>query len=164
MTTPILLYALGLAFIAAEVLIPSGGILGFGALAAFVASVVTAFQVSASFGTTFLIVTCVSIPVVIALAVKAMPYTPFGRLMINNGLSFEAQEATDNRDLGLLGQRGEVLTPLRPAGHARIEGRRVDVVSRGESLEPGVPVEVVEVRGNRVVVARAAAGDAAATD
>ncbi len=164
MTTSILLYALGLAFIAAEVLIPSGGLLGFGALAAFVASVVTAYQVSGSFGTTFLIVTCVSIPIVVSLAVKLLPYTPFGRLMINGGLSFKAQDATDDRDLGLVGQRGEVLTPLRPAGHARIDGRRVDVVSRGESLEPGTSVQVVEVRGNRVVVARAEALGAPAAE
>jgi membrane-bound serine protease (ClpP class) len=45
---------------------------------------------------------------------------------------------------------------LRPAGHATIDGRRVDVVSRGEMIAEGVPVVVVEVEGNRVVVARAA--------
>ena len=50
---------------------------------------------------------------------------------------------------GLWAFRGSV---LRPAGMARIAGRRVDVVSRGARIEVGTPVEVVEVRGNRVVV------------
>ena len=39
-----------------------------------------------------------------------------------------------------------------PAGKAKIAGRVIDVVSRGEFIEPGAPVEVAEVRGNRVVV------------
>jgi membrane-bound serine protease (ClpP class) len=43
---------------------------------------------------------------------------------------------------------------LRPGGTARIGERRVDVVTRGEFLEPGTPLVVVEIEGNRVVVAR----------
>ena len=39
---------------------------------------------------------------------------------------------------------------------ARLNGRRVDVVTRGEWLQTGEPVRVVEVRGNRVVVVRIA--------
>ena len=35
-----------------------------------------------------------------------------------------------------------------------IDGRRVDVVSRGELIESGTAVRVLEVRGNRVVVVR----------
>jgi membrane-bound ClpP family serine protease len=46
------------------------------------------------------------------------------------------------------------VSPLRPAGFARIENRRIDVVTRGELLDDGCPVRVVEVHGNRVVVAR----------
>ena len=43
---------------------------------------------------------------------------------------------------------------LRPAGHATIDGRRVDVVSRGEAIEAGTRIRVIEVAGNRVVVAQ----------
>ena len=46
-----------------------------------------------------------------------------------------------------------VESALRPTGIARIDGRRVDVVTRGEQLEPGTRVRVVEVSGNRLVVA-----------
>ena len=59
---------------------------------------------------------------------------------------------TDERDLDLVGREGEAVSDLRPAGFARIAGRRVDVVSRGESIEAGATVRVLEVSGNRVVV------------
>ncbi|MGB4213854.1 MAG: NfeD family protein [Dethiobacteria bacterium] len=44
------------------------------------------------------------------------------------------------------------MTPLRPAGSARIGERRIDVVSEGEFIAAGVPVKVVLVEGSRVVV------------
>ena len=48
----------------------------------------------------------------------------------------------------------------RPTAGAAFEGRRVDVMSRGEPIEPGSRVRVIEVEGNRVVVAGTADGDA----
>lgn len=56
----------------------------------------------------------------------------------------------------LVGQRGNAETLLRPAGFARIGGKRVDVVTRGESIEAGAAVEVIQVEGSRVVVRAAA--------
>jgi membrane-bound serine protease (ClpP class) len=53
---------------------------------------------------------------------------------------------------GLIGQEGVTSTLLRPGGFATIGGRRVDVVTNGEIVEEGVPVEVVAVEGNRVEV------------
>ena len=44
---------------------------------------------------------------------------------------------------------------LRPAGFARIEGRKVDVVTRGEMIGEDVEVVVLDARANRVVVAAA---------
>ncbi|MCL5290324.1 MAG: NfeD family protein, partial [Firmicutes bacterium] len=52
----------------------------------------------------------------------------------------------------LLGQQGVAATPLRPAGAALIDGKRVDVVTEGEFIMPGTPVLVVMVEGTRVVV------------
>jgi membrane-bound serine protease (ClpP class) len=74
--------------------------------------------------------------------------------MVAGGLSFGSQASLDQRDLALVGQDGTIEADCRPAGMARIDGRRVDVVTRGEWLESGARVRVVEVQGNRVVVAR----------
>jgi len=52
----------------------------------------------------------------------------------------------------LLGQQGEALTPLRPAGRARLGEQTVDVVSEGGFVELGAQIEVVKVAGNRIVV------------
>jgi len=52
------------------------------------------------------------------------------------------------------GDRGVVLTKLRPAGKADFEGKTFDVVSQGEFIEPGTGIEVIEKTGSRVVVRR----------
>lgn len=52
----------------------------------------------------------------------------------------------------LLGLQGVAATPLRPAGTALIDGKRVDVVTEGEFIMPGTPVLVVMVEGTRVIV------------
>ncbi len=52
----------------------------------------------------------------------------------------------------LLGRQGVTATQLAPAGKARFDGQFVDVSSRGEFIDRGTTVTVVEVHGNRVVV------------
>ena len=52
----------------------------------------------------------------------------------------------------LLGQVGEALTTLRPAGRAQFGEQVIDVVSEGDYIERGERVEVLKVAGNRVVV------------
>ncbi|MGV3483380.1 MAG: NfeD family protein [Planctomycetaceae bacterium] len=53
----------------------------------------------------------------------------------------------------LQGESGVATTPLRPAGKARFGNDIVQVVSDGTPLGPGDAVRVIEVKGNRVVVA-----------
>ena len=48
----------------------------------------------------------------------------------------------------------QVTVDARPAGFAEIGGQRVDVVTRGENIEAGAVVKVLEVEGNRVVVGK----------
>ena len=152
---PILLLGVGLALVVAEILFPSLGLLSFLAVAAIIGSVALAFGISTAVGIQFLVAVAVLVPAMIMLGLKLFPRSPFGKHMVVGGLSFDATHATDARDLELVGKQGVAEAPLRPAGIARIDGRRVDVVSRGELIENGTPVRVIEVRGNRVVVARA---------
>jgi membrane-bound serine protease (ClpP class) len=55
-------------------------------------------------------------------------------------------------NISLLSQSGTAYSTLRPSGKAHINGKLVDVVSSGEFIDPGTPVEVIEVAGNRIVV------------
>ena len=51
-----------------------------------------------------------------------------------------------------VGDVGVADSPLMPGGKARFGSLLVDVVTEGEFVEPAVQVEVIERRGNRVVV------------
>ena len=155
MTTIILLFGLGLALVVAEVFIPSMGVLGMLAGLSLMTSIGMAFYEDPGTGTLLLVITAVTVPIILTFGIKLFPRTPLGRKITARGFSFEDGRAVDRRDEGLAGARGIVEAQLRPAGIARIDGRRVDVVSRGESIDAGTEVVVVEVSGNRVIVARA---------
>jgi len=83
------------------------------------------------------------------------PHTAIGRKLT---LNQEIQgSSTSEPSTPLLGKRGVALTPLRPAGTARIEGRKVDVVAE-TFLEPGAEVEVIAQEGWNVLVRGIAGG------
>jgi membrane-bound serine protease (ClpP class) len=54
-----------------------------------------------------------------------------------------------------VGDVGEVVARLRPAGKARFGAALVDVVATGEFLDRGTKVEIISINGSRVVVKRA---------
>ncbi|MBI2182785.1 MAG: nodulation protein NfeD [Deltaproteobacteria bacterium] len=87
---------------------------------------------------------------------RFLPRMPFGRrLILETGLPAQQGYASaPESDKIWLGKGGTAISPLRPAGIAEIDGERVDVVSDGEFLEPGVPIVVTRVDGNRIVVRR----------
>jgi membrane-bound serine protease (ClpP class) len=51
-----------------------------------------------------------------------------------------------------VGDIGEVISILRPTGKARFGDAIVDVVAEAEFLKKGTVVEIIEIKGNRVVV------------
>jgi len=53
---------------------------------------------------------------------------------------------------GYLGQIGSAVTLLRPSGTAEFDGVRLSVVSEGEFIALGTPVQVIMVQGSRIVV------------
>lgn len=61
-------------------------------------------------------------------------------------------QAADEIDEVTIGQHGLTVTRLRPSGLARLGDKRLDVVTRGEYLEKGVPIRVDAVEGMRIVV------------
>lgn len=150
---PFGLLALGLALIVAEIMFPSFGVLSILATISLVGSLVVAYMHSTAMGTGFLAAAAICVPGSILMGFKLLPKSPMAKHLMAEGCSFEDGAAIDTRDVGLLGCEGEVTSMLRPAGTARLDGRRVDVVSRGEAIESGQRVRVIELKGNRVVVA-----------
>ena len=85
---------------------------------------------------------------------RFLPRLPFGRrLVLERGLAAaQGYASAPESDAQWLGKRGRASSPLRPAGIAEIDGRRVDVVSDGELIDAGQFIEVARVDGNRIVV------------
>jgi membrane-bound serine protease (ClpP class) len=84
---------------------------------------------------------------------KYLPRTPiFNRIVPRNPMPSEVSSEDPYRGAARIGDVGAAEGPLRPAGKARFGNVLVDVVTQGEYLEADVRLEVIERRGNRVVV------------
>jgi len=150
-----ILLGLGLVFIVLEVFFPSFGILGTIAAGCIIAGGVLAFRASGIFAI-YLVLAFVLVPVSTLLGLKLLPHTPIGKKLMLAGSTFDPAEATAGSGAQLdqfMGQVGVAQTPLRPSGKAVFDGRRLDVLTRGEMVEAGRSVKVVRVEGNRVIVA-----------
>ncbi len=156
-----LLVAAGLVLFALEIFVIPGfgfaGILGIGALLAGLS--MSLIGGGASWEFVGLALGRVVISLLLALAaslllLRFLPRLPFGRqLILQTGLATdEGYAAAPERDINWQGKYGKALSALRPAGIAEIDGERVDVVSDGEFIEPGEPIFVTRVDGNRIVV------------
>ena len=158
-----LLLGIGLLLLVVEVFVTPGfGIVGIVGLAALVGGLgLSLVGVGATWEVVLEAAWQVVLSLILALGaalvlLRFLPRMPFGRrLVLEGGLSArEGYASAPETDQGWLGKRGAALSTLRPAGVADLDGQRVDVVSEGEFIEAGEPVEVVRVDGNRVVVRR----------
>lgn len=148
---PLLLQLAGVAVVIAEIILPSGGLLSLLALAIFGYSLYLVFaNVSSSIGLLFLAADFVIVPVLVIVGIKLLARSP---ATLRAKLS--RQEGVLSQAPGLeayLGREGSALSDLRPAGIALIDGRRIDVVSRGDYIQQGTPIVVTGVTGNQVIV------------
>ncbi len=60
--------------------------------------------------------------------------------------------AADTTQASRQGETGTVVTPLRPSGRGQFGEDVLDIVTRGDFLEVGSHIEIIEIRGNRIVV------------
>lgn len=161
-----LLVAAGLVLLVLEIfVIPGFGIAGALGIAALVAGIALSMLGSGNSAQLLLLVAGrVVFSLLAALLgslflLRFMAKSPLGRkLVLETELAAGQGYASPPRDDPYwLGKSGTAWSMLRPAGIAEIEGRRVDVVSDGEMIEAGTPVQVTRVDGNRIVVKRAQA-------
>lgn len=151
----LLLLVLGLALLVAEVVFVSFGVIGTIAGATLISAVFMAFQESMAFGVGTLIVEAIAAPVVLAMSFRMLPKTKLGKQLILEAPNNANASAPPPPEVAaLLHKTGVALTPLRPSGTVRIDGHKVDVVTRGDLIDAGATVVVLEVSGNRVVVGR----------
>ncbi len=148
---PVILQLIGVVVLIAEIIIPSGGILSIITVGLMGYSLFLVFTtISTLAGMVFVIADIIMFPIVLFVGIKLLaksPATLKTSLSKANGFSSQSEELVE-----FMGLTGEAVTDLRPAGTAVINNRRVDVVSRGEYIDKGAGIVVLEVEGNRVVV------------
>lgn len=152
----LLLTCIGSILLIAEVFFPSGGLLGLFAGCALLGAIYSAFNSAGVVGgLAFATFEVILVPVVLYFGLQLLPHTPMGRVLVGSAPSAEEVLVDDARH-DLVGRVGVARSKLLPAGAVEIDGQVIDCVSKGQAIESGEYVKVVEVRANRVVVRRAA--------
>jgi membrane-bound serine protease (ClpP class) len=148
---PIILQLVGVVVVIAEIILPSGGILSIVALGVFGYSLFVVFsEISKAVGFAFVAADLVLIPVLVILGLKLLARSP---VTLRKTLSRERGVSSQPSDLdSYINMQGTAVTDLRPAGKAIINGKRVDVVTRGDYLEKGAAIIVNAVTGNQIIV------------
>jgi membrane-bound serine protease (ClpP class) len=68
------------------------------------------------------------------------------------GTELLVSTATSEVALPNVGDQGVTESVLRPSGKVVFDTRLIDVVTEGDYLDPGTPVEVIRREGNRIIV------------
>jgi membrane-bound serine protease (ClpP class) len=152
----IMLFVMGLVLLAIEIAVPGFGVFGITGIAAILAGLV--------FSASDPVKGMISVGIALLAALIAVPilYKFFGgpRLLRKLVLTEQVVAGDSNRptqqpqSAQLVGKTGTVITALRPAGIAEIDGVKYDVVSDGEYILPGERIKVVEAVGSKIVVTR----------
>jgi len=147
----VILLISGLILVGAEIFMP-GGILGTIGGIALVAAVIMSFaQFGPVMGGYIALAVIFLVGLAIFLWVKIFPRTKIGKQMT---VQRDLRDSRGDREglESLLGKDGVALSTLRPSGFARIDGRRIDVITQGSMIDKGASIRVVNIEGNRVVV------------
>jgi membrane-bound ClpP family serine protease len=151
---PLLLLMFGLILVAAEVFIPSGGILGLLAIGCLALGLWQAFRQSTYLGLRFLLADSLLLPMTIALVIYLWPRLPIAnRVELQPPAPEEVGVShSDQRLDHLIGQYGRALSPLRPSGVVDFDGRRLDALSEEGLIAAGALVLAVRIRAGQIIV------------
>ena len=147
---PLVLQIIGVIIIIAEIILPSGGILSIMAISVLGFSIFKAFSISSNVGMLFSVADIIMIPLLVLLGLKLLAKSP---VTLRKTLSKEDGVVSQKQSMDqLLNASGVALTDLRPAGSIRIDNKKIDAVTQGESIDKDTLVHVIEVTGNQIIV------------
>ena len=167
-TPEILVFFTGIVLLAVEILfIPGFGIAGIPGIILILIGAILSFQDFTfprtpydvdMFVKNIFAVLCsiIGSGITILLLFKFMPGIPlFNRLVLTSsetslaGFVIPPQPSGGS---GVMGMKGKALTALHPTGKVEVDNNTLDVVTEGEYVGKGQIVEIIEIRGNRIVV------------
>ncbi|MBM7623150.1 NfeD family protein [Sporohalobacter salinus] len=149
----ILLFIIGIFLLGLEVLVvPGFGLTGIGGIVAILISLFFTFE-SQQAAVYVLSISLLASVVGLIIAFKYfINSTIWNKIELGASQTKEEGYSSHQKSKELLGEKGRTVTPLRPAGIAKIAGKRRDVVSQGEFISDGEEIEVISVQGRRIVV------------
>ena len=152
MWTIIILFITGIAFIFIEIFMP-GGIFGLSGVLAIFGSIFLCFRNYPSIAFYVLFLELVFAGIAIVLALKFLPKTKFGKYVILSKKESKKEGFVSHDSLeNIKDKEGIALTLLRPAGKAKINGKKFDVVTEGDYVKKNGKVKVVMISGKKIVV------------
>jgi membrane-bound serine protease (ClpP class) len=149
----VILYSLGAAVLAADLFLPSQGILLAIGLGLFGYGVYESFQISTMAGIINAIVLMFALPAAFITGIRFWHRTPIGRRISPPNPTLTAQDRLPVSDLQeLLGTRGRAITALRPVGTCEFNGKRLECKAESGVIVAGTEVEAVRLSDRSVVV------------
>ena len=150
----IILFLIGFFLLVAELfLIPGFGLAGIGGIIAIMASIFLTF--GNIIQATYSILIALGLSVAgFFLLIRFIPSTRAWRKFI----LFTQQEkelgyTVGTKDLKrLIGKKGFAITTLRPSGIVEVNGKKLNVITRGEYIESNTKIKIISVEGNKIVV------------
>ena len=135
-------------------LIPGFSFAGMGAFGCFGAGTYLAYQSYGLEGALYAFL--ISVGLGFTFLILSIKMGMFKRISMKYSEEGEEGYVAGSGNLGdLIGKEGVSVTPLRPAGTASVQNRKVDVVTEGEFIERNARIRVTRIDGNRVIVERA---------
>src|SRR5262249_44724689 len=149
LTLGLALIGAGFLLLAAELFIPTGGILFVLSVSGIAVGVVFAFLHDTTVGLFTLLGVFVAVPALGSVLLHYWPRTPIGRPFFLTSPDEDSTVASlpANQELEQLkGRFGRTLSALRPAGVVDFDGRRIDTITEGMMVDPGQWVRCIDVR------------------
>lgn len=151
----ILLYAIGMVLLLAEIFIPSHGVLTVAGLGFLFAGVVKTFAVGGrGAGVTAVALCLVLLPTFAYLSIKYWPKTPIGRRIAPpNRVATDEDAGIPIEELrAIVGSEGTSISPLRPVGICEFDGKRFSCVAEFGIVDSGLRVVCTGVRNGNLAV------------
>lgn len=146
----LVLIGVGAVLLAAEVLVPTGGILVVGSLVFFAVAVgMILYYGSTVEGVVAVTALAVGLPLSGYMAVSA-----WRKMSLSADLDSPAAAPVPAAvEAGTVkGRVGKTVSPMRPSGTVEIDGKRHDALTEGTMLDAGVWVRCVDVKRGQVIV------------
>ncbi|HET6425740.1 MAG TPA: NfeD family protein [Planctomycetaceae bacterium] len=155
----LLLLIAGVAVLVTEVFVPSGGILAIITTCLLVSSLFCAY--AAWYDTMpfvfwgFVGLVVLAVPTSLGSAFYILPQTTAGKRALLEAPDLAAVEPFPGETVRLrklIGQFGTTLSLLNPGGLVVVNQERLHATSEGLIIDPKTSVEIIDVRGHRIVV------------